>query len=263
MVSQTVHNRFGKCLLELGGNNASIILEDANIDHAIKASLFGAAGTCGQRCTSLRRLFVHEKVYEEVKEKLLKAYPTIPVGDPLDSKTLVGPLHYKHAVKEYTDGLEQIVKEGGKIICGGKTLEEKYPGGNYVLPTLVEIDQKTAPIVQKELFVPILYLIKIKDFDEAIELNNGVPQGLSSSLFTYNMKHVFKWIGPLGSDCGIANVNIGTSGAEIGGAFGGEKETGGGRESGSDSWKQYMRRSTCTINYGSKLTLSQGVKFDL
>jgi aldehyde dehydrogenase family 7 protein A1 len=263
IVSQTVTNRFGRVLLELGGNNATIIMDDANVELAVKGSLFGAAGTCGQRCTSLRRLLIHEKVYDKVKEMLLKAYPSIPIGDPLDSKTLVGPLHYKHGVKEYVDNLKKIEEQGGKIIYGGKTLEEKFPGGNYLLPTLVEIDQKTAPIVQHELFMPILYLIKIKDLDEAIELNNDVPQGLSSSLFTMNMQNVFKWVGPTGSDCGIVNVNIGTSGAEIGGAFGGEKETGGGRESGSDAWKQYMRRSTCTINYGDKLPLAQGVNFDV
>jgi len=262
-VSRQVAERFGKSILELGGNNAITILEDADLEMAIKGCLFSAVGTCGQRCTSLRRLFVHEKVYDTVVEKLVKAYPSIPIGDPLDSKTLCGPLHSKNSVKIYTQGLEEIQKQGGKILYGGKTLDDKFPGGNYVLPTIVEIDQKTAPIVKHELFCPILYVIKVKNFDEAIELNNDVPQGLSSSIFSNNIRNLFKWIGPNGSDCGIINVNIGTSGAEIGGAFGGEKETGGGRESGSDSWKQYMRRATCTVNFGNSLPLSQGVKFDL
>jgi len=262
-VANAVQDRFGKTILELGGNNASIIMDDANIENAIKACVFAAAGTCGQRCTSLRRLLVHEKVYDDVVSRLVKAYPSIPIGDPLDPKTLVGPLHYKHAVQEYVKGLEEIHHQGGKILVGGKTLEDKFPGGNHILPTIVAIDPRKAPIVKEELFMPILYVIKITSLDEAIELNNDVPQGLGSSVFTSNMQNVFKWIGPLGSDCGLVNVNIGPSGAEIGGAFGGEKETGGGRESGSDSWKQYMRRSTCTINYGNTLTLSQGVKFDL
>jgi aldehyde dehydrogenase family 7 protein A1 len=262
-IGKVVADRFGKSLLELGGNNAVIIMDDADLTMAIKGCLFSAVGTCGQRCTTLRRLLIHEKVYDEVVQKLVKAYPSVVIGSPLDPKTLCGPLHTKRAVKEYTEGLVEIQKQGGKILVGGKTLEDQFPGGNYVLPTVVEIDQKTAPIVKTELFCPILYVIKISSFEEAIELNNDVPQGLSSSVFTNNMRNAFRWIGPNGSDCGIANVNIGTSGAEIGGAFGGEKETGGGRESGSDSWKQYMRRSTCTINYGDALPLSQGVKFDL
>jgi len=262
-INQQVAGRFGKVLLELGGNNAVIIMDDADLNMAVKGCLFGAVGTCGQRCTSLRRLMIHEKVYDEVVSKLVKAYPTVAIGNPLDSKTLCGPLHTKRAVKEYLEGLEEIKKQGGKVLYGGKTLEDTHPGGNYVLPTIVEIDPRTAPITKTELFVPIMYVIKIKSFEEGVELNNDVPQGLSSSLFTDSMKRIFKWIGPLGSDCGLVNVNIGTSGAEIGGAFGGEKETGGGRESGSDSWKQYMRRSTCTINFGSDLPLSQGVKFDL
>ena len=230
---------------------------------SITGFLFSAVGTCGQRCTSLRRLMIHEKVFDEVVQKLVKAYPTIEIGDPLDPKTLCGPLHRKEAVREYLEGIEEIKKQGGKILYGGKTIDDNKLGGHFVLPTIVEIDQRNAPIVQKELFCPILYVIKIKSFEEAIELNNAVPQGLSSSVFTLNMKNIFKWIGPNGSDCGIVNVNIGTSGAEIGGAFGGEKATGGGRESGSDSWKQYMRRSTCTINFGDTLPLSQGVKFSL
>jgi aldehyde dehydrogenase family 7 protein A1 len=262
-VSRQVAERFGKSILELGGNNAIAVMEDADPEMAIKACLFSAVGTCGQRCTSLRRLMIHEKLYDDIVSKLVKTYPSIPIGDPLDSKTLCGPLHSKNSVKIYTDGLAEIQKQGGKILYGGKTLDDQFPGGNYVLPTIVEIDQRTAPIVKHELFCPILYVIKIKSFEEAIELNNDVPQGLSSSLFSNNMRNVFKWIGPSGSDCGLVNVNIGTSGAEIGGAFGGEKETGGGRESGSDSWKQYMRRATCTINFGTTLPLSQGVKFSL
>jgi aldehyde dehydrogenase family 7 protein A1 len=262
-ISKQVAERFGKHILELGGNNAITIMDDADVNMAVKGCLFAAVGTCGQRCTSLRRLFIHEKVFDEVVGKLLNAYPTVAIGDPLDAKTLCGPLHTKFGVKQYVEGLEVIKKQGGKILCGGKTLEDTFPGGNYVLPTIVEIDQRTAPIVKEELFCPILYVIKIKSFSEAVELNNDVPQGLSSSIFTNNIKHAFQWIGPHGSDCGLVNVNIGTSGAEIGGAFGGEKETGGGRESGSDSWKQYMRRSTCTINFGDTLPLSQGVKFNL
>lgn len=262
-VSKVVNERFGKTLLELGGNNAIIILEDADINMAVKACLFAAVGTCGQRCTSLRRLMIQEKVYDEVVKKLLSAYPTIAIGDPLDTKTLCGPLHRKESVKEYLEGIEEIKKQGGKILYGGKTLDDPKLTGHFVLPTVVEIDQRTAPIVQKELFCPILHVIKIKDLEEGIELNNAVPQGLSSAVFTMNMKNVFKWIGPNGSDCGLVNVNIGTSGAEIGGAFGGEKATGGGRESGSDAWKQYMRRSTCTINFGDTLPLAQGVKFTL
>jgi aldehyde dehydrogenase family 7 protein A1 len=262
-ISRQVAERFGRTILELGGNNAVIIMDDADVNMAVKACLFAAAGTCGQRCTTLRRLLIHEKVYDEVVSKLVKAYPTITIGDPLDPKTLVGPLHTKNSVKYYVDGLEEIKKQGGKILVGGKTLEDQFPGGFHVLPTIVEIDQRKAPIVKEEIFAPIMYVIKIKSFEDGVELNNAVPQGLSSSVFTQNMKNVFNWLGPHGSDCGIVNVNIGTSGAEIGGAFGGEKETGGGRESGSDSWKQYMRRSTCTINYGDTLPLSQGVKFQL
>jgi aldehyde dehydrogenase family 7 protein A1 len=207
-------------------------------------------------------MLVHEKVYDEVVTKMTKAYPSIPIGDPLDSKTLVGPLHSKMALDIYKNGLTEIKKQGGKVLCGGETLDSKFPGGNYVLPTLIEIDSK-AEITQEELFVPITYIMKIKNFQEAIDINNSVRQGLSSSVFTNDIRNVFKWIGPLGSDTGLVNVNIGPSGAEIGGAFGGEKETGGGRESGSDAWKQYMKRQTCTINFGSDLPLSQGVKFDL
>jgi aldehyde dehydrogenase family 7 protein A1 len=259
-VSEVVHRRFGRTILELGGNNATIIMPDADLDLAVRASVFGAVGTCGQRCTSLRRLLIHESVYDRVKSTLLAAYRSVPRGDPLKAGTLLGPLHTKAAVKEYTDGIAEIVKQGGNILTGGKPVEGV--AGNFVEPTVVEIDP-SAPIVKTELFVPILYLMKFKTFEEAVALNNGVPQGLSSSLFTRDMKSVFRWMGPRGSDCGITNVNVGTSGAEIGGAFGGEKDTGGGRESGSDSWKQYMRRSTCTVNFSDALPLAQGISFDV
>jgi len=260
MVSENVHKRFGKTILELGGNNAMIICEDGNIDMALKAVVFAAVGTSGQRCTTLRRLFIHESKYDNFKESLLRAYKSLKLGDPLDSKTNVGPVHTKDAVQQYLKGLQEIKAQGGKILCGGD-IHRDLPNGNFVQPTIVEIDPH-AKIVQEELFVPILYIFKFRTFDEAIKFNNGVPQGLSSSIFTLNMQNVFKWIGPNGSDCGLVNVNVGSSGAEIGGAFGGEKETGGGRESGSDAWKQYMRRSTCTINFGTELPLSQGIDFN-
>lgn len=268
-VSEVVHSRFGRTILELGGNNASVIMPDADLDLALRASVFGAVGTAGQRCTSLRRLLIHADVYDTLVARLVAAYSTIRPGDPLVTGTLCGPLHTAAAITEYTDGLDEIRKQGGKILAGGNVLRGNAAalgaanaGGFFVEPTLVEISGD-APIVQTELFVPILYVIKFATFEEAVALNNGVPQGLSSSLFTRDMRNVFKWMGPSGSDCGIVNVNAGTSGAEIGGAFGGEKETGGGRESGSDSWKQYMRRSTCTVNYSNKLPLAQGVQFDI
>lgn len=259
IVRQNVESRFGRVLLELGGNNAVIINEDANLDMAFKACIFAAVGTCGQRCTSLRRLFIHEKVYDKFVAKLVKAYSTINIGDPLDSSTLCGPLNNKQSLENYLNTVEMVKREGGKVIYGGKRVNKK---GYFVEPTIVEAPQN-APFLQEEYFVPILFLQKFKTLDEAIAMNNGVPQGLSSSLFTQNIANVFKWVGPQGSDCGIVNVNIGPSGAEIGGAFGGEKHTGGGREAGSDSWKQYMRRSTCTINHGSAVPLAQGIKFDV
>ena len=258
-VSETVHRRFGRCLLELGGNNATIVMPDANLDMALRASVFGAVGTAGQRCTSLRRLLIHEAVYDGFVARLVAAYKTIVPGDPLAAGTLCGPLHTRAAVKEFEDGLAEIARQGGRVLAGGRAL----PGpGFFVEPTVVEISH-AAPIVQNELFVPILYVIKVKSFEEAVALNNDVPQGLSSSLFSNNMQLAFKWMGPSGSDCGIVNVNAGTSGAEIGGAFGGEKDTGGGRESGSNSWQQYMRRSTCTVNFSNDLPLAQGVVFNL
>jgi len=258
-VAKTVAGRFGKCLLELGGNNCSVIMDDADLDMAIKGSIFGAVGTAGQRCTTLRRLAIHKSKYDDVIKRLLAAYPTVKIGDPLEDSTLLGPLHNKRAVQAYLDTLAKAKQQGGKLLYGGKTVDLGN-GGNFVLPSIVEIDPH-APIVQEETFAPIMYVFPIKDFHEAVRINNMVPQGLSSSIYTKNLEWVFRWIGPKGSDCGLVNVNIGTSGAEIGGAFGGEKETGGGRESGSDAWKQYMRRSTCTINYGRDMPLAQGIEF--
>ncbi|OQR98335.1 aldehyde dehydrogenase family 7 member A1 [Achlya hypogyna] len=257
-VNEVVANRFGKTILELGGNNAMIIDEDADLTMALRATLFSAVGTAGQRCTTLRRIYLHEKIYDSFVDKLVTAYKQIPIGDQLDPKTLCGPLHNKQAVANYENGIETAKKQGGKILTGGNVL----PGpGNFVEPTLIAIEHE-APIVQTEIFAPITYVMKFNDLDEAIAKNNDVPQGLSSSLFTTNQAAIFKWTGPSGSDCGIVNVNIGPSGAEIGGAFGGEKETGaGGRESGSDAWKQYMRRSTCTVNHSKDLPLAQGINF--
>jgi len=257
-ISSTVHSRFGRTILELGGNNALVVMDDANIELAVRSILFAAVGTAGQRCTTCRRVIVHEKVYDVVLSKLIQAYKSVKIGDPLAEGTLCGPLHTKSAVKEYEEGLRTIQEQGGKIVSGGHVLG--LNGGNFVEPTIVEISHN-APIVKQELFVPILYVIKCKDLDDAIRYNNEVPQGLSSSLFTNSQANVFEWISSQGSDCGIANVNAPTNGAEIGGAFGGEKETGGGRESGSDSWKQYMRRMTSVINYSTDLPLAQGINF--
>lgn len=268
-VSRVVAGRFGKTILELGGNNAMIVDESANLGLAVRASLFGAVGTCGQRCTTQRRLYLHENVYESFLEQLLKGYSSVKIGDPLDSSTLCGPLHNTRAVETFTSTVQAAVEQGGVVLCGGNLLEgltlaDGRKGVNFVAPTVIAMPDAAAPIVQEENFVPILYVMKIKSFQEAVKLNNAVSQGLSSALFTQNLEQILEWTGPgqdLSSDCGIVNVNIGTSGAEIGGAFGGEKYTGGGRESGSDSWKQYMRRSTCTINYSKDLPLAQGVEF--
>jgi len=262
-VSQIVGQRLGRTIMELGGNNAVIISESANLEMAIKSVVFGAVGTCGQRCTSTRRIIIHESIYEQVKETLLTAYQSVSehIGNPLEDGILVGPMIDEKAVKQFTNALAQVKKEGGKILFGGQTLKgEKYASDNYVVPALVEAENHYGT-VQQETFAPILYLIKYRTIEEAIALNNDVPQGLSSSIFTQNLIESEKFLSEAGSDCGIANVNIGTSGAEIGGAFGGEKETGGGRESGSDSWKLYMRRQTNTINYGQELPLAQGIKF--
>jgi len=235
-----------------------IIMDDADLNLALRATLFSAVGTAGQRCTSLRRLYLHENIHDEFVNRLKSAYATVKIGDPLESGVLCGPLHTKTAVQEFKEGIQRVKDEGGKILFGGKVLERE---GNFVEPTLTSI-RSDASVIQDELFVPILHIMKIRSLEEAIELNNNVPQGLASSLFTTNQAAIFKWTGALGSDCGIVNVNIGPSGAEIGGAFGGDKETGGGRESGSDSWKQYMRRSTCTINFSKNLPLAQGIKFE-
>ena len=256
-VSETVSRRFGRTILELGGNNAIHVFEDADVEMALKACVFGAVGTAGQRCTSLRRLYIHESLYDSFKERLIQAYKSLKIGDPLDRSVNVGPVHTAGAIKEFTEGLANIQRLGGKIVHGGKKLETS---GFHVEPTIVEISPD-AECVKDELFVPVLYLFKFSTFEQAVKLNNAVPQGLSSAIFTKNMQHVFRWMGPKGSDCGLVNVHVGTSGAEIGGAFGGEKETGNGRESGSDSWKQYMRRSTCTVNFGNELPLAQGINF--
>jgi aldehyde dehydrogenase family 7 protein A1 len=235
-------------------------MDDADLDMAIRGVLFGAVGTAGQRCTTLRRLIVHSAVYDEFMERLTKSYSSIPIGDPLEEGTLCGPLHTKGAVEAYAQGIEAIKNassEGARIVHGGRVLDRP---GNFVEPTIVETPAHL-PFVHKELFAPILYVIKVDSLEEAIEINNSVPQGLASSLFTKDQASIFKWTGALGSDCGIVNVNIGPSGAEIGGAFGGEKETGGGRESGSDSWKAYCRRTTCTVNYSKNLPLAQGINF--
>jgi aldehyde dehydrogenase (NAD+) len=262
--AEIVSKRFGKTILELGGNNAIIITPDADLKLAIPAVVFGAVGTAGQRCTTTRRLIVHESIYDQVKSALIKAYKSLKIGDPLNEKNHMGPLIDNNAVNDFSNALKKVEKEGGKIIFGGEVLKGKnYESGCYVTPAIVEA-QNHYEIVQEETFAPILYLIKYKkDIDEAIALQNGVVQGLSSSIFTNNLKEAERFLSYAGSDCGIANVNIGTSGAEIGGAFGGEKETGGGRESGSDSWKAYMRRQTNTINFGSQLPLAQGIKFDI
>ncbi|MDX9905545.1 MAG: aldehyde dehydrogenase family protein [Bacteroidales bacterium] len=262
-VGEIVGKRLGRTILELGGNNAVIVSHTANLEMAIKSIVFGAVGTAGQRCTSTRRVIIHEAVYDAVKDKLLLAYNSVlkKIGDPLDKETLMGPLIDGKAVGNFLHALEQAKAEGGKVIFGGKVLEgEKYASGNYVTPALVEAENQFR-IVQEETFAPILYLIKYRWIDEAIALNNGVPQGLSSAIFTENLREAEMFLSEAGSDCGIANVNIGTSGAEIGGAFGGEKDTGGGRESGSDSWKLYMRRQTNTINYSTELPLAQGIEF--
>jgi aldehyde dehydrogenase (NAD+) len=262
-VAATVSARLGKTLLELGGNNAIIITEHANVDMAIRGAVFGAVGTAGQRCTTTRRLIIHENIYEQVKELLRKAYAQLNIGNPLDTNNHVGPLIDRQAVKLYQDALKKIAASGGKMLIPGGVLKgEGYESGCYVKPAIAEVKNEYE-IVQQETFAPILYLIKYKDLKEAIEYQNGVKQGLSSSIMTTNMQEMEQFLSSSGSDCGIANVNIGTSGAEIGGAFGGEKETGGGRESGSDAWKVYMRRQTNTINYGNTLPLAQGIKFEV
>lgn len=263
MVSSKVAERFGKSILELGGNNAIIISKDADLDMSIIGAVFGAVGTAGQRCTSTRRLIIHEDVYDEVKNRLVKAYGQLKIGNPLDENMHVGPLIDVDAVNQYEKSIEKCKKEGGKFVVEGGVLSGKdYESGCYVKPCIAEV-KNSFEIVQHETFAPILYLIKYKTLEEAIAIQNDVPQGLSSAIMTQNLREAELFLSQAGSDCGIANVNIGTSGAEIGGAFGGEKETGGGRESGSDAWKYYMRRQTNTINYTASLPLAQGIKFDL
>mmetsp|Transcript_6239 Transcript_6239/g.13609 ORF Transcript_6239/g.13609 Transcript_6239/m.13609 type:complete len:304 (+) Transcript_6239:778-1689(+) len=271
VVNKIVAERFGKSILELGGNNAMIVDKSANIDMAVRATLFGAVGTCGQRCTSQRRLYLHDAIYDAFMEKLLPAYKSVKIGSPLDPDTLCGPLHTPQAVQAFLTTVAEATNtgNGGQLLYGGDVYKVDSQGtqgsqvpqmGNFVTPAVIALPT-TAVVVLEEVFVPILYVMRVKSVDEGVALNNAVAQGLSSSLFSQDLGQIFHWTGPNGSDCGIVNVNIGTSGAEIGGAFGGEKDTGGGRESGSDAWKQYMRRSTCTINHSKELPLAQGVKF--
>lgn len=263
IVARTVGERLGRTLLELGGNNAIIITPDANIDLTINAVVFGAVGTCGQRCTTTRRVIVHQDIFEQVKKRLINAYSQIKVGNPLEEGIHVGPLIDEAAVKTYIQAIKAVQKEGGKVLIGGKMLGgKKFGSACYVEPAIVEVKKQTK-MVKHETFAPILYIMKYDTLEEAISLQNEVPQGLSSAIMTNNIRESELFLSAIGSDCGIANVNIGTSGAEIGGAFGGEKETGGGRESGSDAWKVYMRRQTNTINYGNDLPLAQGIKFNL
>jgi aldehyde dehydrogenase (NAD+) len=262
-VGAAVAKRFGKSLLELGGNNAIIITPEADLKITIIGALFGAVGTCGQRCTSTRRLIVHESVYDEVKNSLCAAYSQLKIGNPLDQTNHVGPLIDKDAVSSYLNAIEKAKEEGGTVLINGEVLAgEGFESGCYVKPVIIEA-KNHFEIVQEETFAPILYLLKYSSLEEAIEMQNDVKQGLSSAIMTNNLREAESFLSAAGSDCGIANVNIGTSGAEIGGAFGGEKETGGGRESGSDAWKIYMRRQTNTINYTADLPLAQGIKFDL
>lgn len=262
-VGAAVAARLGKTILELGGNNAIIISKEADLDMALIGCLFGAVGTAGQRCTTTRRLIIHESVYDSFKEKLVKAYAQLKIGDPLDEKNHVGPLIDKDAVASYVQAIEKCKQEGGNFVVEGGVLEGAgYESGCYVKPCIAEA-KPGMRIVQHETFAPILYLLKYSSIDEAIAIQNNVPQGLSSSIMTLNMREAEQFLSHAGSDCGIANVNIGTSGAEIGGAFGGEKETGGGRESGSDAWKAYMRRQTNTINWSPNLPLAQGIKFHI
>lgn len=258
-VAATVGQRLGKTILELGGNNAIIVDESADLKLAIPAIIFGAVGTAGQRCTSTRRVIIHESIYGKVIDALCSGYHKIKVGNPLDKTNFMGPVIDAKAVELFTTTLDEVKMHHGKILCGGKVIDK---AGFYVEPTIVEA-QNDWPMVQRESFVPILYVMKFKNIDEAIAMHNDVAQGLSSAIFTNDYRHAELFLSQRGSDCGLANVNIGTSGAEIGGAFGGEKETGGGRESGSDSWKAYMRRQTSTVNWGNELPLAQGIKFDI
>jgi aldehyde dehydrogenase (NAD+) len=263
-VGEVVGGRLGRSLLELGGNNAIIIMEDADLDLVIRGTLFGAVGTAGQRCTSTRRLLCHESVVDQVIEGLLKAYTQVSIGDPLENSTLMGPLINETAVENMRSSIEQATAEGCEVLCGGIEGIDRWADrpGHFVEPTIVKVPQGTMPdVVKEETFAPILYIFTIRDLDEALAMHNDVDQGLSSAIFTNSMRNAGRFLSPEGSDCGIANVNIGTSGAEIGGAFGGEKDTGGGRESGSDAWKVYMRRQTCTSNWSDEMPLAQGIEF--
>jgi len=257
-----VSARFGRALLELGGNNAMIVAPSADLDLARRAIVFSAVGTAGQRCTSLRRLIIHRSIYDELVESLTKAYLSVPIGDPLQEGTLMGPLIDGLAHTRMQAALATAKAQGGTVHGGDRVLEDRWPDAYYVTPALVEMAEQT-PIVEEETFAPILYAMPYDDLEQAIAIQNGVPQGLSSSIFTTDVREAEAFVAPTGSDCGIANVNVGPSGAEIGGAFGGEKATGGGRESGSDAWKAYMRRSTVTVNYSRELPLAQGVQFDV
>jgi aldehyde dehydrogenase (NAD+) len=262
-VGTAVASRLGRSLLELGGNNAIIVSKDADLDIAIRGALFGAVGTAGQRCTTTRRLIIQEDVYDQVKIRLVTAYGHVKIGDPLSETNHVGPLIDKDAVRMYSEAIEACKKEGGKFIVEGGVLEgDGYESGCYVKPCIAEV-KPDSEVARHETFAPILYLFKYRDLSEAIAIHNNVPQGLSSAIMTLNLREAEQFLSHAGSDCGIANVNIGTSGAEIGGAFGGEKETGGGRESGSDAWRAYMRRQTNTINYSTQLPLAQGIKFHI
>ena len=262
-IGEVVGQRLGRTILELGGNNAIVVSNKANMELVVRAILFGAVGTAGQRCTSTRRIIAHKDVYDELLAQLKSAYESVPIGDPMEASTLMGPLIDKGAVTDMMNSIEQVKKEGGKIVTGGKVLEgEEYKSGTYVTPCIAEVENHYS-IVQHETFAPLLYFIKYNDLEDAIRIHNDVPQGLSSAIFTTDLLEAEEFLSHVGSDCGIANVNIGTSGAEIGGAFGGEKETGGGRESGSDSWKGYMRRQTNTINWSKELPLAQGIEFNV
>lgn len=262
-VAGVVGSRLGRSLLELGGNNAMIVSPTADLELAVRAIVFSAVGTCGQRCTSLRRLIVHKSIADTLTERLAKAYATLPIGDPTQEGILVGPLVNQVGYDKMQSSIAAAKAQGGTLVCGGNRVTSSVPSdGYYVEPALVRMPKQTE-VMLDETFAPLAYLVEYETFEEAMAIHNEVPQGLSSAIFTSDVREAGRFTGPAGSDCGIANVNIGTSGAEIGGAFGGEKETGGGRESGSDSWKQYMRRSTNTINYGSALPLAQGIKFDL
>jgi aldehyde dehydrogenase (NAD+) len=258
-VAPRVAGRLGRLLLELGGNNAAIVAPSADLDLAVRGIVFSAAGTAGQRCTSLRRVIAHSSIRDELVERLAKAYESLPIGSPLEASTLVGPLIDASALEAFEEAIQQAVDDGGTLVCGGDRVQIGT-GGSYVQPAIVTMPRQT-DIVRTETFAPLLYVLSYEDIDEAISLHNDVSQGLSSSIFTLDVREAELFMSAVGSDCGIANVNIGPSGAEIGGAFGGEKETGGGRESGSDAWKSYMRRATNTVNYSTELPLAQGVEF--